>query len=540
MSNLRSFVFFASCSALLALLLLFSAWRSRNAAAARGWQTLTHFDADAVERVEIDVVAPSSRGCVVLEKKAEGRWSFGGEAAVEAETSAVLEMLDAFVCARSRDALSDSEIGRLGRTLADFGLDPPETVVRLSAAGRTESFSIGRATPSADEVYARAEGVRGVFTVVATVRDVAMRPASHFRRRALFGCSAEDVTGLALRRGDAPPVKLVRTKGGWRLSAPADAPADGKTVGALVRRLAEARVADFAPADMTPAHGGMSADDVLSVTVSSASGEPEKIVFGSMAATNLVYALSSDGKTVVVVDASLAAACGVGETALKDARVFPVAERTVVNMSVASGDTVFALSRTNGAWRLESPVVAPADAQTTASVLARVLSLKQADLAVPASVPRFSVTLTAGADTLSAASVPCDKLLGAVRLADLRDKTVFRSDDSRLKGVTVKTAAGTSWDASGSARLRARLAQGLVASRIETLEATPADFAHCGFEKPAFTLMVELDDADSPRRSILLGDAAADGGRHAVVGGSDAIFTLPGDAVADLTSRDAQ
>ncbi len=540
MSNFRSLAFFVAGSALLALVLAVSVWHARDAAAANRRLTLTHFAADAVDRVEVDAGASASRGRVVLTKGADGRWTLEGDVAVGAETPAVLEVLDAFAEARSRDALSDAEIARLGRSLADFGLDPAAAVVRLSVAGRTESFSLGRPTPSADEVYARVDGVRGVFTVSAAVREAALRPASRFRRRALFGCAAEDVTGLALRRGDAPPVKLVRTRDGWRLSAPADAPADAAAVGALVRRLAEARVADFATSDMTPARGGITGDDVLSVVVSAVSGEPEKIVFGSAAATNLVYALAPDGKTLVLVDGALASACGVGEAALRDSRVFPVSADAVTSVSFASGETVFALSRANGAWRLESPVMAPADARTAAEVLARVLSMKQADLAVRPKGPGLSVTLTAGATTWPAANVAASTVLGGARLADLRDKTVFRSPAAQLKGVTVKTASGTSWDASGAARLRARLVEGLVASRIETLEATSSDFARCGFEKPAFTLVIELDSAESPRRSILLGDASSDGGRHAVVGGSDAIFTLPGDVVADLTSRDVQ
>lgn len=539
MSNVRSLAFFAAGSVFFALLLLFSSWHARAAANARRRHRLVHFEADAVDRAEI-CYADASRGRVVLAKSADGRWTMEGDVPVDAESSAVLETLDVFAEGVSRDALSDSEIERLGRGLADFGLEPPAAVVRLSATADSETFSLGRLTPAGDEVYARAGGGRGVFTVSADVRAAALRPASHFRRRALFGCSVEDVTGLALRRGEAPPVKLVRAKGGWRLSAPADAPADAEAVGALVRRLTEARVADFAPPETAPAHAGMTGDDVLSVTVSTASGEPEKVVFGSLAATNLVYALASDGKTVVLVDSSLASACGVGEAALKDARAFPVAESAVTSVSIASGDTVFALSRNGSGWRLESPVVAPADAGTAAAVLARVLSLKQADLAVPAGAAAFSVTLTVGANTWPAASVPCDKVLGGFRLADLRDKTVFKSSASQIKSVTVKTVSGTSWDASGSARLRGRLVEGLVATRIETLEATPEDFARCGFGKPAFTLLIELDDVNSPRRSILLGDAAADGGRHAVVGGSDAIFTLPGEVVADLTSRDAQ
>ena len=52
---------------------------------------------------------------------------------------------------------------------------------------------------------------------------------------------------------------------------------------------------------------------------------------------------------------------------------------------------------------------------------------------------------------------------------------------------------------------------------------------------PSFTIMFELDGAESALRKILLGAAAPGGGRLAMIGGADAAFILSAETVSLLT-----
>ena len=391
----------------------------------------------------------------------------------------------------------------------------------------------------------------------------------------MIECQRDDVAGLDIRVPDKPAMRLERNGGTWSIILPATAPADGAAVGALVDRIVSAQVVAFEiPSASHPAmpSGGLRADDLvpygldagLSVTVRGAAGLSEQIVFGHQAGTNLVWALVRNGTSVVKLEADLAERCRVGGETLRDTRVFPLADgETLKSVSVVAGPAVYVLAQvTNDEWRIEAPVVAPADQEKASAFVERLLRLRQDDVSdeKQAGEDRVLVSLSTSVTNRPGLSVQASLFGGKTAFADLRSKTLLKIDPATVRRLSVRTDSGAetamqwnsdrkAWDlvrgkdATDTRRINDAAVKGLIsalarveATGVETLAASADDLRRCGLDKPAFTLAVDVDSADAVRQNVLLGGSAPGGGRYATVGGADAVFVLSRRTVADFTA----
>ena len=346
-------------------------------------------------------------------------------------------------------------------------------------------------------------------------------------------------------------------------------------MGALVDCLAAAQVEAFEiPSRTRPMvpSGGIKTDDLvqygldagLSVTVRGAADYTEQIVFGRSAGTNLVWALVRNGTAVVSVDAALAERCRADGTSLRDTRVFPFAEgETVTSVSLTAGPAVYVLAQdSNSVWRIEAPVVAPADQTKVAEFMERLLRLRQSDVSDEgrAGDERVLVSVSTTVTNRPGLAVSAELLGGRAAFADLRSKTLLTLDPATVRRLSVRAESGVetavrlnaergAWDlvrGEGSTDAR-RVNDGAVkallsalarveATGVETLAATADDLRRCGLDKPAFVLAVDVDAADAVRQNVLIGGTAPGGGRYATVGGADAVFVISRRTAADFTA----
>lgn len=574
MSNRRFIVLFLLGIALLASALVVLTWRSRVVANEATRSTLCTF---APERVDALALSWGEKNAVRLVRDAAGAWSLVEPYAAPADAAAVARLVDALTLLPFCEVRTDSELAELHEDLADFGLaGDPRAAVTVTSDARETRVVLGAKTASGREVYARVEGLLNVFTVPVAVLEAVPDDADGFRRRVVVATPREEIVGLDLRAPDSPFVKLVRGESGWCLSVPQPVPAEEAAVASLVEALVTARVGGFVlpsarhhppsgespvlpPSALVPY--GLAADAGLAVTVRTAGGTLEQVVFGASAGTNLVYALVQNGTAVVAIDAAVADACRASGASLRDTRVFPLgADARLLSLSVTSGALVYVLAAdTNGVWRLSAPVAAPADQTAAGALVERILHLRRSDIPEklePEACVRVAVETTAGPQP--AVEVPRALLAACGALADLRSKTLFALDPASVSRITVKPAEGRpvavvrdaergTWalDAAAGAvpaTVKPEAVKALLAALtrveavgVETVAATPVDSRRCGLETPAFTLAVDFTDAASVRRNILLGGAAPGGGRYATVGGADAVFILSRTTVAALT-----
>ena len=577
MSNRRFIIVFLIGIACCGLLLAFLSFRALPATTAGGPVVAAPFGADEADGVEIvRPKMPPNR----LERTVPGTWRLVRPFAADADSGTVERLLDAVLLVKPGDRLTPTDMRALGRTPRDFGFDPPRAGVTATAAGRRFALEFGGATPSGTEVYARLGRDSAIFTVPKAAFAAVPADLDAFRRRPVFSADPAAVSVADFRVPGATFVKLARVDGVWRIVQPDKAPAEAAVVKDVLDRLLALRVERFVWPDAWAAEGETAPDAVkvkaarlasygideaegLSVALWTSPSSVERIVFGSMAGTNDVYALVHGGSTVVTVDASIVGMCRAGREKFLDARIFPFGADALQSLSVTSGGSVYVLAReTNGLWRIESPVVAPADEQAVADLTDRVLRLRQNDR-VPETPAAARVAVTVGppafpsATNLAPVTVQGDFLATP---ANLRAKRILTVPSASVRRIAVVSAGGetaverdlpnAAWrlaktsatapaisiavSTAGVSRVLATLAD-VRAVSVESLNASPDDFRRCGLARPAFTIAADVEAADAVCRNLLLGNAAPGGGRYATAGGADAIFILSRKTVADLT-----
>ena len=572
MNNRRAMLFFAVGILLLGGGLLWLELATRRVAPEARADVLCEFPQ---ERVDACFVRSAGQDEVELARGEDGSWRIVRPFAVKADAAAVARLLDALTLVPVADMRSEEELLELDESFADFGIGQSSFTVSLGVGPRRIGVAFGNVSPSGTEVYAHVDGARSICALPRAAFDLIPRRVDDFRERGVLACPRDEISGLDIRVPEKPTVRLARADGGWSILSPAAAPADGAAVGALVDCLAAAQVEAFEiPSRERPSFpsGGIRADDLvsygldagLSVTVRGTADYTEQIVFGRSAGTNLVWALVRNGTAVVAVDAALAERCRADGASLRDTRVFPFAEgETVTSVSFTAGPAVYVLAQdTNRVWRIEAPVVAPADQSKVAEFMERLLRLRQNDVSDEgrAGDERVLVSVSTTVTNRPGLAVSVELLGGKSAFADLRSKTLLAIDPATVRRLSVRAESGVettvrlnadrgAWDlvrGEGSAdarRVNDEAVKALLsalarveATGVETLAATADDLRRCGLDKPAVVLAVDVDAADAVRQNVLIGGTAPGGGRYATVGGADAVFVISRRTAADFTA----
>lgn len=473
----------------------------------------------------------------------------------------VLRLLDALAFTAIDDAISDAELLKMGRTRADFKLDEPRLSVQLSGGDDPERISFGAYTPSTNGVYAAVEGVASVFVVPTQVLAAVDLPTERFRNRSLFPVGAESVLAFDVKRGTGSMLAFSRDGERWKVG---DRPAAASKVRPLLSGILSAEAVGFVwPVGATNEAQSATAsllavyeldpETAVTVTMKCVDGIDRQLSFGGEADEGRVYALVQNGGAIVTVDAKLRELAAQEAVMFTDSRIFPYEAKAVTSFAIADGDAGYVVARgEDGAWRLDAPVVAAADAETATALLDKVLALSSLDVRSDG----LKVTVTTNAEPVT---VSRTGLLGSMRLEDLRSKEILKIDPVLVKRI-VRTSGGDgakptavvygrerrAWNVeqagrSGSVSEKGVLAvlsaiNPLRAVRIERLKVTADDLARYGLESPYLTVAIDQDREDAVRRNIIIGAKTA-GGRFATVGSADAIFVLPDETVANLASE---
>jgi len=534
MRNRKAIMFFLLWSAIFALA-LFLLPDTNGTSAVSANDGLTAIDVHGVVRVDIErrTGDNGSREHVAI-VRTDGRWRIESPISAEADEASVKRLTDAVVFAEIGHGLTELDMAALGRSPRDFGLAAPRCAVSISDGNVRDTFSVGRATASGDEVYVSRHGHKGVFTVPAAVAEELMRPLVEFRRRQLFVIKPSEVVGFGLKVAGEPLTRLAKADGQWRIANPMDAPADRRAVEALIGELCSAQVVDYV-ADAGSVHG-LGEDEGFAVSLRDTFGAIEKVVFGVADGTNLVLALTPEG-AVVHVRSELLERCRLRQKELEDTRIFPVEASHVTSLSVSEGFPAYVVSRRSTAapWMMVSPVDASADAKVVERLLAKVLSLRGVELLPEGSDGALMVSIGTSVTNFNTRYVFGNMMMQDVRLADLLSKTMIRCCRERIRNIPVKTAAGDAWNARFQEDVVSLVESGIVADRVEAVVLRAEDFARCGFNRPAYTISFELSDETSSLRRMLIGSATPEGGRYATIGGVDAVFVLSAPVVSVLT-----
>lgn len=510
---------------------------------------------------EVSEIMVRRRGSPATRLKCvDGVWQLVEPFAGMADERVVLRLLDAVEQTPPVDAVSEAELLRMGRTRADFSLDDPVLTVEVTTASKGLSrLLFGIATPADGGVYAAVEGVNAVYVVSASVLSAIDVSADGFRQRALFSVDADEVAGFTVQREGDGPMAFVRSGEGWTVGG---RKASAVRIAEFLAALTSARAGSFVwPVSASNETGhvsaallalyGLDAENAVAVTLTGTDGAVRRIAFGKGADAGSVYALAQDGGAVVTVPVRLKDFVVQDAVLFADPRLFPVEPRAVTGFALADDGGLFSLSRDESAvWRLESPVVAPANQEVVAAILSRILSLTSADV-----VPEGGVTVSVSPHAVKS-RVSRDSVLGDRSYEDLRSREMLRIDGGLVRRVVSLPGEGEAsavvYDRERRAWHVERGANGgrvsirgvsaileslspLTAVRVEKLNVLADDLDDYGLDRPCHTVAIDQTAGETVRRNILIGKRTQ-GGRFATVGSSDAVFVIAEPVVRSLFS----
>ena len=484
----------------------------------------------------------------------DGTWRLTRPFAADVEQSVVLRLLDALDRATVTASMSDAELLKMGRTRASYSLEEPSLRVVLSNDVRRVALSFGTLLQSGEGVYAAVDGEQSVLIVPLSVFDAVDLRMEQLRRRRLFAFDAGDVESFTVKQAPGSLLSFARDGEGWRAGTDK---AEASCVAKFLEDVTSAQALDFVwPTGATNetaqasaallAGKGLDPETAVTVTFKRAGGQNASISFGGVAdgKKDSVYALVHNGGAVVTVPSALKDAALQDAAWFADARLFQVAAEKVDSIALSDGAAGVSLSLgEDGAWRLDAPIAAPADAAVVADLLKDLQSLTAMDL----DATGVSVTLGGAAKPVVvsrqtiAGGIGGFENLRAKEIVDFADEDVKRLVSTRGDGAgesVVYSKDRRAWNVEkapdgavvsddGVATVLAALSP-LKAAEVVQLKVAADELGKFGLEKPALRLAVDLDRANAVRRNILVGAETPDGtGRYATVGSADAVFVIP-------------
>jgi Domain of unknown function (DUF4340) len=256
------------------------------------------FAALQADKIEDITVTTAAGDATALKKDASG-WQMTSPLAVTADQGEVSGMTN---------ALSSLEVVRVidenPTSLNDYGLSNPRIEVDFKA-DKPHKLLIGEKTPTGSDLFAKRDDEKKVFVIPATQETTFNRTTFDLREKTLLKFDREKVDGIEVAAGGK---SLTLTKDGadWKLTKPVQARADFGSVEGLVGKLQTAQMKSVVTSDPTPADLKKYGLDKPETTVNVNSGSSRaRLMFGSKAADNTVYARDASKPTVVTVDGTL-------------------------------------------------------------------------------------------------------------------------------------------------------------------------------------------------------------------------------------------
>lgn len=226
---------------------------------------------------------------------------------------------------------------------------------------------------------------------------------------------------------------------GWRMAQPFAADADPRRVHELIAAVQDARVRKVISAGTADLPGfGLqpAACTVRLAPASGGAGSTLRLGRSSPVGTER-YAAGDDGR-VVFADGSLYTVLSRGAETLRDKRLFPVEAEAITRIEIDQSTGRLALARTDGAWRVESPLVDAASASACAS-LARALTSLEVTRAATSEAPSHVRPERCIRIAIAAASTP-ETAIAYVAAAGIDGQRLSWRDGGALAGLLTEAA----------------------------------------------------------------------------------------------------
>lgn len=202
---------------------------------------------ESLTAAEVTAVELARSNAVIRVERVAGGWRMTAPVAYPAEGSAVEFFLRQLVELRPRDWIPFTEFGTgtsVPEVMQATGLGAGGLTATLESSSGKQTFNFGGLTPVNGQFYLQRAGDDGVFVATAALLKALPATADHWRSRSLFEADAAGFDRIELRGKTTFEARRL-ADGGWQLTKPLSARADGTRIETLIRALQSVRVAAF-------------------------------------------------------------------------------------------------------------------------------------------------------------------------------------------------------------------------------------------------------------------------------------------------------
>jgi hypothetical protein len=188
---------------------------------------------DDIQQIEIH--QREGNVTTVLKKAADGKWSITSPKPFAADENAVSSMATTASNLRAVRLLDEN-----ATDLAGYGLDPAAVAVTFTdKAGKTTKLLLGDATPTDNNVYAKLEGDKKLYTVASSSKSDFDKSTKDLRERHLLTVVQEGISRVELN-SKSQDIEFGRAGDNWQILKPKPLRADSSQVEEVLRKVKDA------------------------------------------------------------------------------------------------------------------------------------------------------------------------------------------------------------------------------------------------------------------------------------------------------------
>lgn len=253
----------------------------------------------AVEPAQIhEVRLTNEKGEQSTLRRSGERWTLAEMPGVAVDDTEISGIVNGLAGVESNRVIDDQP-----PSLAEFGLDKPRiTAAFTDAGGKQHTLLIGKKTPTGGDLYAKTGASARVVLIGSWIEETFNRSPFDLRDKSVLTFARDAVSTITLTSASGT-ITLARADNAWKMTAPAEAPADEAAVEGLLGRLSTARMQSVVEAP-DPKKTGL-ARPTASVALTAG---PTRAVLeiGGPAEEGSVYARDPARGVVFTIDSSLA------------------------------------------------------------------------------------------------------------------------------------------------------------------------------------------------------------------------------------------
>lgn len=288
---------------------------------------------------KISISAHSNKVELVREKDG---WKITAPVEAKGDENAIEGLLHFAVEASASDSATGNP--------QEYGLEPPMYRVDFFQGEKSESLLIGQKSPTGSSVYVKTSDRQEIMLAEASLFHGVAKTLFDLRDKRLLDWKESDIGKIELTRDKLSVTLEKQADGKWRVTSPANFPADEREAKGLISSLLYASAVEFADGapEQTPEFSKPQAKISLWK-----SGEKRTFVFGEESKSqNGTLVKIEGGGTIAVLPSTLVARLPKTADDLRDKKVFALDGNTITGIILKSGGRELELKKDDkGIWQ---------------------------------------------------------------------------------------------------------------------------------------------------------------------------------------------